>query len=668
MNTRLIIKKLDRNIVQKHGGSKQVGFKQLGLGVEIGVHRVHDEKRIWFEVELHGAQRDREAGVFQVTNDDTVVAHRRLKDKQPEEKKNTDCLVKEQEKEYQTGWKIKTGIQQQNRLVDETNVTFFDKVHCFLIQSGQSNILWAEDTTRISEAHTSIEKWFSKGLVLCWFKSSVMIIRPNFMTVERRLKDKQPEEKTNTDCLVKEQEKEYQTGWKIKTGVVWIQQQNRLVDETNVTFFDKVHCFLIQSGQSNILWAEDTTRSTYLVNRSPSLAIRFKKPIDMLEFFGWLASIKHGMFEPVVFYKNMGFNESGEYKKTFIGFGVARDRDQHLACELFGYREESNEATFTVVAVEKIYSHESLTFNNTVACEAEICAIKVLLDKAKRNVLGMEIVRDQSGNTLRMSYSRFYNKKMVQTLLEGHFILSLEGSLSGDCDVEKNDVGMLDKFDRGLQTDVQHIEALLTTEAGYMTFTKAWKKEIWLKGLLTESRYKLRVGVAPLMSPWQDETSEPQLYVGWMVGPYQCEDAMRGRNDDPVRSGTRAKSDRGGPKQNRSSCSPKKFLKVLAAKSCCMLDLMSSERSKAKSFEGCRSSLRMTMHEAVHEMVVRECYEPNSKRSGVTWKAYMNVRVAGLFLLVLLEYPNERIALDDDDVIDVSSLDSRSFQEGKAMD
>ncbi|GJS31915.1 zinc finger, CCHC-type containing protein [Tanacetum coccineum] len=95
--------------------------------------------------------------------------------------------------------------------------------------------------------------------------------------------------------------------------------------------------------------------------------------------------------------------------------------------------------------------------------------------------LGMKIVRDQSGNTLRLSQSKFYNGKLVQTLLEGHSILSLEGSLSGDCDVEKNgkwsciyavgsheyqmvctrldiasaDVGMLDKFDRRLQTDVQ---------------------------------------------------------------------------------------------------------------------------------------------------------------------------------------------------------------------
>ncbi|GKC69433.1 hypothetical protein Tco_1115316 [Tanacetum coccineum] len=62
MNTRLNIEKLDGNIVQKHGGSKQVGlkqlgskqvgfkqlghkqvgFKQLGLGVETGFHGVQD--------------------------------------------------------------------------------------------------------------------------------------------------------------------------------------------------------------------------------------------------------------------------------------------------------------------------------------------------------------------------------------------------------------------------------------------------------------------------------------------------------------------------------------------------------------------------------------------------------------------------------------------------
>ncbi|GKB78846.1 hypothetical protein Tco_0945741 [Tanacetum coccineum] len=40
------------------------------------------------------------------------------------------------------------------------------------------------------------------------------------------------------------------------------------------------------------------------------------------------------------------------------------------------------------------------------------------------------------------------------------------------------------------------MEALSTTEAGYMTFTEAWKKEIWLKGLLTESKL-MRIGDDP---------------------------------------------------------------------------------------------------------------------------------------------------------------------------
>ncbi|GJW06942.1 hypothetical protein Tco_1569365 [Tanacetum coccineum] len=42
--------------------------------------------------------RDREAGGVQVSNNDAAVVQRWLEDKQPEEKTNTDCLVKEQEK------------------------------------------------------------------------------------------------------------------------------------------------------------------------------------------------------------------------------------------------------------------------------------------------------------------------------------------------------------------------------------------------------------------------------------------------------------------------------------------------------------------------------------------------------------------------------------------
>nr|GEW34959.1 retrotransposon protein, putative, Ty1-copia subclass [Tanacetum cinerariifolium] len=139
MNTRLNIEKLDGNIVQKHGGSNQVGFKQLGLGVETGVH---DEKCVWFEVELQGAQGGREAEVFQVSNDDTAVAQRRLEYKQPEEKTNTDCL---------SGVAKHLGvavIQQQNGLVKETNVTLLAKQVALEILAAHS--AWVKGSKEIA--------------------------------------------------------------------------------------------------------------------------------------------------------------------------------------------------------------------------------------------------------------------------------------------------------------------------------------------------------------------------------------------------------------------------------------------------------------------------------------------------------------------------------------
>ncbi|GKA01237.1 zinc finger, CCHC-type containing protein [Tanacetum coccineum] len=357
MNTRLNIEKLDGNIVQKHGGSKQVGLKQLG-SKQVGFKKL-GVKQVGFKQLGPGV----ETGVHRVSNDDTAVSQRQLEDKQPEEKTNTDCLIKEQEKEYQTGWKIKMGIQ----------------------------------------------------------------------------------------------------------------QQNGLIDETNMTLFAMVRCFLIQSGLSKVFWAEDTTMSTYLVNRSPASTIRFKTPVDMLGFFGWLASIKQGMLEPVkvkcIF---LG------YRKGIVGTGSVQVlQGVEFEVEPHGnvdhvvgshYREDRNEAAFAVAAMDKIYAHESLTFNDTVACEViskwkaglkedtDVRSDVYVLSngyrkssddshnyyweyapvKAKGNVLGLEIIRDQSGNTLRVSQSRIHNKKLVQPLLKGDSTLSLEDSLSGDCDVEKN--------------------------------------------------------------------------------------------------------------------------------------------------------------------------------------------------------------------------------------
>ncbi|GJX93119.1 hypothetical protein Tco_0347705 [Tanacetum coccineum] len=312
MKTRLNIKKLDENIVQKHRGSKQVGFKQLAPGVERGV-----------------------------SNNDTAVAQRWLEDKQSEEKTNTDCLVKEQEKEYQTGWKIKTG-----NVLDSCN------------------------------------------------------------------------QRSTQQCI--------KSGAAKHLGVARIQQQNGLVDETNMTLFAKVRCFLIQSGLFKVFWADDTTRQGMLEPvKVKCIFLRCREGIAGNKL--WRLD---EVTSKVVVYRKIGFNKSGEYKKTFIGssvgmgsmqvlhgfefeveplgdhtFELARDREQQLACELFGYREYSNEAAL------KLKSNDD---NHDYYCEYA----PGLLVKAKGNVLGLEIIRDQG---------------------------------------------------------------------------EAWKKKIWLKGLLTESGYELRL-------------------------------------------------------------------------------------------------------------------------------------------------------------------------------
>nr|GEV99707.1 zinc finger, CCHC-type [Tanacetum cinerariifolium] len=172
----------------------------------------------------------------------------------------------------------------------------------------------------------------------------------------------------------------------------------------------------------------------------------------------------------VVLYRNIGFNESGEYKKTFIGSGVGTGSMQVLHGFEFEV-EPLGDHTFEVEPQENIDQGAGLQ-------EAEL---KDDMD-ARSDV--------------------FYNEKLVQTLLEGRSILSLEGSLSGNCDVEKNgkwsciyavrsqeyqmlctilgiayaNVGyglMIMGCAGSLKANLQHMKVLSTTEAGYMTFTEA---------------------------------------------------------------------------------------------------------------------------------------------------------------------------------------------------
>ncbi|GKB11580.1 hypothetical protein Tco_0845503 [Tanacetum coccineum] len=164
-----------------------------------------------------------------------------------------------------------------------------------------------------------------------------------------------------------------------------------------------------------------------------------------------------------------------------------------------------------VAEAEKIYAHESLTFNNTVACE--------VISKWKAGL------KDDT-DTRSYVYVLSNGCKKCSDDSDGYYWESTPGIRVGDCDVEKNgkwsciyavgsqeyqmvctrpdiasaDVGMLDGCDRGLQTDVQvfvdfgyAMGRSITVMAAYMTLTEAAKEAIWLKGLAIELVFELKI-------------------------------------------------------------------------------------------------------------------------------------------------------------------------------
>ncbi|GKA62985.1 hypothetical protein Tco_0762504 [Tanacetum coccineum] len=66
------------------------------------------------------------------------------------------------------------------------------------------------------------------------------------------------------------------------------------------------------------------------LKRSPSSMIEFKMHIDMIGIVGNNLWMLDEVTSKVVLHMNMSFNESGEYKKTFIGSGVGTGSMQVL--------------------------------------------------------------------------------------------------------------------------------------------------------------------------------------------------------------------------------------------------------------------------------------------------------------------------------------------------
>ncbi|GKB70222.1 hypothetical protein Tco_0931634 [Tanacetum coccineum] len=230
---------------------------------------------------------------------------------------------------------------------------------------------------------------------------------------QRSLKDKQPKEKTNTDYLRSTQQC-MKSGVAKHLGVAGIQLQNGLVDESNVTLFAKV------------------TTST----------IGFQKPIDMLG----TSSV------PVL--QGVEFKVEPQEDHTFEVEPQGNVDHVAVACEVIskwkaGLKDDMDSRSDVYVLSNgcKKCSDDNdgyyweYTPGMFIHLFLYIDDMVFLVDARLRSWLP------------RVCWIK--QREMYLNLLEGHSILSLEGSLSGDYDVENNYVGMLDKFDRGLQTDVQ---------------------------------------------------------------------------------------------------------------------------------------------------------------------------------------------------------------------
>ncbi|GKE57290.1 hypothetical protein Tco_1496475, partial [Tanacetum coccineum] len=249
---------------------------------------------------------------------------------------------------------------------------------------------------------------------------------------QRRLEDKQLEEKTNTDCLVKEQEK-------VHLGI-------------------KVGANITVTGVPEQEGADGNVAGKKKVKESMKANLE-----KLLKFVGLIYSTfevePHGNVDHVAGSQKVQTQDLIHYHST-------HDREQHLAWELFSYREDSNEAAFAVAAVEKIYAHESLTFNNTVACE--------LIFKWK---VGLKDDMDSRSDVYLLSNGC----KKCSDDSDGYYWEYTPDFVGGTLHTVVD-----------LQTDVQ-VFVNFDYAMGYMTLTEVAKEAIWLKGLATESGFELKM-------------------------------------------------------------------------------------------------------------------------------------------------------------------------------
>ncbi|KAH9686485.1 Integrase catalytic domain-containing protein [Citrus sinensis] len=97
-------------------------------------------------------------------------------------------------------------------------------------------------------------------------------------------------------------------------------QQNGLAKRMNRTLIDKTRCLLINSKLPRNFWVEAVTTACYLVNRSPSAALKFKTPEEV--WTGVSADYKHLRIFGCITYVHVkqGKLDSRALKGVFVGY------------------------------------------------------------------------------------------------------------------------------------------------------------------------------------------------------------------------------------------------------------------------------------------------------------------------------------------------------------
>ncbi|GJW27015.1 hypothetical protein Tco_0040826 [Tanacetum coccineum] len=151
------------------------------------------------------------------------------------------------------------------------------------------------------------------------------------------------------------------------------------------------------------------------------------------------------------------------------------------------YRGDSNMAALGVDAVIEEDAHDSLIFRDVVSCEvifkwmvvmkedmdtrkAMIWVSKGLLDEAKENILGMKIYKNRSGN-----YDE--EKRGLSWVTDGRVHVFVDSdyakgtSITVMCRSITRYGFMIQECAMSSEAILQHVVALLTTGAEYMTLT-----------------------------------------------------------------------------------------------------------------------------------------------------------------------------------------------------